>query len=262
MKTRTISGAIIALIVGALIYFGGIAFNVGVAIAAILSFKELLDVRKSYTIPPIMQIIGLICMLMLTFVNIDGYSIVFGLSYETLSIVFILLLAPTVLLHKHNYRTNEAFYLASITLFLGVIFNLFIMLYNESMLLFIYIILVACITDIFALIGGKLIGKHKLTKISPGKTIEGSITGSFLATVVGTTYYVTLIGTTPTINVVVITCILSIIGQIGDIFFSLIKRENDVKDYSNLIPGHGGILDRLDSIIFILMAFVFIMQFL
>ncbi len=262
MKTRTISGAIIALVVGALIYFGGIAFDIGVAVAAIIAFKELLDVRKNYMIPPIMKIVGLVCMLLLTFVNIDGYSIVFGLSYETLSLVFILLLAPTVLLHKYNYRTNEAFYLASITIFLGVIFNLFIMLYNESMLLFIYIILVACITDIFALVGGKLIGKHKLTKISPGKTIEGSITGTLLATIVGTTYYVTLIGTTPLTTVIIITIVLSIVGQIGDIFFSLIKRENDIKDYSNLIPGHGGILDRLDSIIFILIAFVFIMQFL
>lgn len=262
MKTRTISGAIIVAIVAALLYFGGIAFNIGVAVAAILAFKELLDVRKNYTIPTIMKIVGLICMLLLTFVNIDGYSIVFGLSYETLSLVFLLLLAPTVLLHKYNYRTNEAFYLASITIFLGVIFNLFIMLYNESLLLFIYIILTACVTDVFAYVGGKLIGKHKLTKISPGKTVEGSLTGTILSTVVGTTYYVTLIGTTPIINVVLITIVLSVIGQVGDIFFSLIKRENEVKDFSNLIPGHGGILDRLDSIIFILIAFVFIMQFL
>ena len=262
MKTRTISGAIIALVVAVLLYLGGVYFDIGAALAAIIAFKELLDVRKNYTIPSMMKIIGLICMLLLTFVNIDGYSIAFGLSYETLSIVFILLLAPTVLMHKYAYRTNEAFYLASITIFLGVIFNLMIMLYNESMLLFIYIILIACVTDVFALVGGKLIGKHKLTKISPGKTIEGSVTGAFLATIVGTTYYVTLIGTTPIVTVVMITCILSVIGQMGDLFFSLIKRENDVKDYSNLIPGHGGILDRIDSIIFIMIAFVFIMQFL
>ena len=262
MKTRTISGAIIALVVAVLLYLGGVYFDIGVALAAIIAFKELLDVRKNYTIPFVMKIIGLVCMLLLIFVNIDGYSIAFGLSYETLSIVFILLLAPTVLMHKYAYRTNEAFYLSSITIFLGVIFNLMIMLYNESMLLFIYVILIACVTDVFALVGGKLIGKHKLTKISPGKTIEGSVTGTFLATIVGTTYYVTLIGTTPIVTVVMITCILSVIGQIGDLFFSLIKRENDVKDYSNLIPGHGGILDRLDSIIFIMIAFVFIMQFL
>lgn len=262
MKKRTISGAIIVAIVAVLIYFGGIVFNMGISITAIIAFKELLDVRKNYSIPSIMKIIGLICMLLLIFVNIDGYSIGFGLSYKTLSLVFMLLLAPTVLLHKKNYRTNEAFYLASITIFLGVIFNLFIVLYNKSVLLFIYIILIACVTDVFALVGGKLIGKHKLTKISPGKTIEGSVTGTLLAIIVGTTYYVTLIETAPLVNVILISCVLSIVGQIGDIFFSLIKRENEVKDYSNLIPGHGGILDRLDSIIFILIAFVFIMRFL
>lgn len=262
MKTRIISGAVIVAILVALIYLGGVFFNIGVAVAAIIAFKELLDVHKNYSIPSIMKIIGLICMLLLTFVNIDGYSIVFGLSYETLSLVFILLLAPTVLLNKKKYTTNEAFYLASITIFLGVVFNLFIMLFNESIVLFIYIILIACVTDVFALVGGKLIGKHKLTKISPNKTIEGTVTGTVLATIVGTTYYVTLVGSAQVINIVLITCLLSLLGQMGDIFFSLIKRENNVKDYSNLIPGHGGILDRLDSIIFILIAFVFIMQFL
>lgn len=259
MKERTISGAIIVAIVALCIYLGGVYFNIGILVATIVAFKELLDVRKNYSIPSIMKFIGLICMIIIIFIN---DSPVFSLNLIVLSLIFIMLLAPTVLLHKYNYRTNEAFYLSSIVIFLGIIFNLFITLYNESVLLFIYIILIASVTDVFAFAGGKLIGKHKLTKISPGKTIEGSLTGTILATIVGTTYYVTLISQTSIFTIVIISCILSIVGQIGDIFFSLIKRENKVKDYSNLIPGHGGILDRLDSIIFILIVFVFIMQFL
>lgn len=262
MKNRIISAIIMAVIILPVLYFGGIVFDIAVAAVAVLAFKELVDVKKVYTIPFIMKLVGIICMLALTYVNIDGYSLAFGLNYETLSLVFILLLAPTVLIKNREYSSSEAFYLFTITVFIGTVFNLFIMLYNESIYLFVHVILIACITDIFALLGGKLIGKNKLTKISPNKTIEGAIVGTVVSTIVATTYYVMIFEPSNIIKIVIINIILSVIGQIGDIFFSLIKRENEVKDYSHLIPGHGGIIDRLDSIMFILLAFVCMLRFL
>lgn len=262
MKSRIISGAIMVAILLPILYFGGIVYALGVGLLATIAFKEMIDVKKDCKIPPVMKIVGLICMLMLTYVNVDGRSILFGLSYETLSIVFLLLLAPTVFLNKKNYKIADAFYLSAVTIFLGTIFNLFIMLFNESKLLFIFVILIACATDIFALLGGMLIGKHKLTKISPKKTVEGAVVGTIVSTIISTTYYMTLIGDISLIKIIFIIIILSIMGQIGDLFFSLIKRENEVKDFSNLIPGHGGVLDRIDSIIFVLITFVFIMQYL
>lgn len=262
MKNRIISGVIMAAILIPVLYFGGILYAIGIGLVATVAFKELIDVKKDCKIPSIMKIVGLVCMLMLTYVNIDGSSLIFGLSYETLSLVFLLLLAPTVFLTKRNYKVGDAFYLAAISIFLGTIFNLFIMLYNESVLLFIFVILIACVTDIFALVGGMLIGKHKLTKISPKKTIEGSVVGTIVSTIIATTYYAMFISNENIIKIIFVVIILSIIGQIGDLFFSLIKRENDIKDFSNLIPGHGGVLDRIDSIIFVLITFVFMMQFL
>lgn len=262
MKNRIISGVIMAAILLVVLYFGGIAYAIGIGLVATIAFKELLDVKKECKIPSVMKIVGLICMLMLTYVNIDGRSLILGLSYETLSLVFLLLLAPTVFLTKRNYKVGDAFYLSAVTLFLGTIFNLFIVLFEESKLLFIFVILIACVTDIFALVGGSLIGKHKLTKISPKKTIEGSVVGTLVATIICTTYYAMFISNENIIKIIFIVIILSVIGQIGDLFFSLIKRENDTKDFSNLIPGHGGILDRIDSIIFVLITFVFMMQFL
>lgn len=262
MKSRVISGAIMVAILLPILYFGGIVYALGVGLLATVAFKEMIDVKKDCKIPPIMKIVGLVCMLMLTYVNVDGRSILFGLSYETLSIVFLLLLAPTVFLSKKNYKIADAFYLSAVTIFLGTIFNLFIMLFNESKILFIMVIIIASATDIFALLGGMLIGKHKLTKISPKKTVEGAVVGTIVSTIISTTYYMTLIGDISLIKIIFIIIILSIMGQIGDLFFSLIKRENEVKDFSNLIPGHGGVLDRIDSIIFVLITFVFIMQYL
>lgn len=262
MKSRVISGAIMVAILLPILYFGGIVYALGVGLLATVAFKEMIDVKKDCKIPPIMKVVGLICMLMLTYVNVDGRSILFGLSYETLSIVFLLLLGPTVFLSKRNYKIADAFYLSAVTIFLGTIFNLFIMLFNESKILFIMVIIIASATDIFALLGGMLIGKHKLTPISPKKTVEGAIVGTLISTIISTTYYMTLVGDVSLIKLILIIIVLSIMGQIGDLFFSLIKRENDVKDFSNLIPGHGGVLDRIDSIIFVLITFVFLMQYL
>lgn len=118
-----------------------------------------------------------------------------------------------------------------------------------------YILFAAWGTDTFAYAVGMKFGKHKLTKISPKKSIEGSIGGTIGAIVISLIYtgivskYVDL-GLSYTF-VAVATLILSILSQLGDLSASSIKREMEIKDYGNLIPGHGGMLDRIDSIIFV-----------
>ena len=117
------------------------------------------------------------------------------------------------------------------------------------------------VNDIFAYFIGSKFGKNKMcVSISPNKTWEGSIGGLVLGTSSGLIFYKLLIGNI-TIKVVLITLILSIIGQIGDLIMSRIKRENDIKDYSNIMPGHGGILDRLDSSIFVFITYIFLCLF-
>ena len=129
---------------------------------------------------------------------------------------------------------------------------------------FIYVVLIPIITDSFAYLTGMLIGRNKLLEdISPKKTWEGTIGGSLVATFVCTVYYLTVID--PNASVIVISLIvllLSLVGQLGDLFFSAIKRRFKVKDFSNLMPGHGGVLDRLDSIIFVMLTFTFFLNIL
>ena len=111
-------------------------------------------------------------------------------------------------------------------------------------------------TDIFAYLIGSLIGSHKFSKISPNKSIEGSIAGSLCATIIGTFYYLAVIDGSHVLNIIILTLIISLVSQMGDIFFSKIKRENGIKDFSKVIVGHGGILDRLDSLIFAILVYI------
>lgn len=118
-----------------------------------------------------------------------------------------------------------------------------------------YAIIAAWGTDTCAYLIGMRFGKHKLSKISPKKSVEGAIGGTIGATVL-VIVYTLLMNNLYNLEfsylyVTIATIILSIIGQIGDFAASSIKRYVDVKDYSNLIPGHGGMLDRIDSLMFL-----------
>ena len=118
-----------------------------------------------------------------------------------------------------------------------------------------YILIAAWGTDTFAYAVGMRFGKHKLTKISPKKSVEGSIGGTIGAIVLALIYTV-IVQKYVNLNlsytfVAITTLALSILSQLGDLAASSIKREMEIKDYGNLIPGHGGMLDRIDSIIFV-----------
>ena len=109
-------------------------------------------------------------------------------------------------------------------------------------------------TDTTAYYAGKFLGKHKLCpRVSPKKTIEGSIGGLLGATIfcgllgVVTTHYINSI---PLYHFFIIGALCGVFSQFGDLVASTVKRYVDIKDYGNLIPGHGGILDRFDSILF------------
>ena len=122
---------------------------------------------------------------------------------------------------------------------------------SESPIFFLYIISICFFTDIGGYIFGKIIGGKKLSKISPNKTIAGAI-GSFIFSIIPLIIALNFNFLDLEFNLTnIIFCLLiSLISQIGDLFISLIKRKAEIKDTGNLLPGHGGILDRMDGIIF------------
>jgi|TARA_B110000483_G_scaffold166273_1_gene196748 phosphatidate cytidylyltransferase len=112
-----------------------------------------------------------------------------------------------------------------------------------------YSVLVAIMSDIGGLVFGKIFKGKKLTKISPNKTISGSI-GSFIFSIFLIPFFYSSLIDQNLLNIILITIIISLTSQLGDLFISFLKRKARVKDTSDLLPGHGGILDRIDGIIF------------
>ena len=148
-------------------------------------------------------------------------------------------------------------------MFLGIAFNFLIVIRNIDILFLLYVVLVTIMSDTFAHFFGTKIGKNKLCpKVSPNKTVEGLLGGLFFGTFIGSVFFLTFINTMSNIfYVIVISLALSLIAEFGDLVFSAIKRRYNVKDYGNIMPGHGGVLDRLDSILFAILAFSYLVSF-
>lgn len=262
MIKRIISGICLVLVLVPLVIAGGRPFSIAIGILAILGLKELLDLKKSHSDIPSGIVLFSMCMLLfLIFYEFEMQTS--GISYTVLAILTIGLLLPTLLHYKNKeYETKDAFYILGVLCFLSVSFHSFIALRNRDLCLLGYLVLIPVLTDIFALFIGKYFGKRKIApKISPNKTVAGCVGGSLIGMIVPTIYYHYIIGGKEIVWILGMSLTLSIVGQLGDLLFSKIKRENGVKDFSNLIPEHGGILDRFDSLIFVILAFLIIERF-
>ena len=248
MKTRIISALLLLLCAIPIIIAGGKVFSLAVGLVGILAFREILNLRKTHQkIPFLLAAFYYLCFILTIYINPFDATGFMGLSYRLLIFIFLVYCIPT--LFYANYTTQDAFGMISMTLFLGLACHSILVIRTIRLSLFFYLIFVPICTDTFAYFFGTLIGRHSLCKISPKKTWEGSILGSFSAMLLGSLFYLYFVSQEGILWVILLTLVLSIVSQLGDLFFSKIKRENEIKDYSDLIPRHGGILDRFDSII-------------
>ncbi len=247
LPKRLITGLILAFIgIFAVLYIPSPLFKAGIAIISAVAVWEatrLLDKKYSGLEPVLTAVTGFFASL----------SVLFLTPFLSILIIF---LYSFYIAHKH-YRIE---YLTSLifSLVYGSFFVSSIGLLHEldKNLLF---VLFATIwsEDIFAYFIGKSFGKHKLApNLSPKKTWEGAIGGFLGAIIIGgfTAYSLKVY------DAYIPIFISAILGQIGDLFESFIKRQVGEKDSSNLIPGHGGILDRIDALIFGSVVFLIFYQ--
>jgi phosphatidate cytidylyltransferase len=266
MKIRIISALVLLLIFVPLLLTGGIPFAVLVLLISLIGLHELYKVkRKQKDIPILIEMFGYVLGGFLTLNNCTSNYLTLDIDYRIFAFMIFIFILPIIFINDNKkYSVDDALFMIGATLFIGLSMNLLVLIRNENLFYIIYIFLITIMTDTFALITGKFIGKNKFApKISPKKTWEGFFGGSLCGTVVGTVFFNTIIN--PSLSlfaVILMTLCLSVVGQLGDLVFSSIKRHYGQKDFSNLIPGHGGILDRLDSTIFVVLGFLLFMVIL
>lgn len=257
MKKRIVGAFIVVTVLVVSLLLGEIPFALVMTVASLFGLKELIDIKyEKEKIDFIKLIAGIFLILILL------NNMLFKIDDKMLIILPILgLIIPIIFYNdKNRYNINDAFYFLGIIYFLAFSFGTIIGMRDISIYKCIYIFIISFATDTYAYIGGMLIGKHKLTDISPKKTIEGTIVGTLMGVFIGTMFYHTLIGDLALIEAIIMSFVLTILSEIGDLVFSSIKRYFGKKDYSNLIPGHGGILDRFDSVIFVSLGMALILS--
>lgn len=259
MKTRIISGAVVAVIMFGALWLGGIWLNLLLLFCALVGLYEfyravgLLD--KGKYISPLTGIgyVGTICLYILEYVFASEYWIVLFVSVLTLLVIL-----GMYVFSFPKYEVGQIVN-AFFGFFYAPVMLSFVFL-TRSMEDGIYIVwlifLSSWFCDVFAYFTGMLLGKHKLAPVlSPKKSIEGAVGGVVFPALFGGLYgyfikgYIS--GNFPVAFVFCLICAVgAIVSQIGDLSASAIKRNRNIKDYGTLIPGHGGILDRFDSVIF------------
>lgn len=257
MLKRTISAVIaIGILVLVLISRSQLVFNIALVIISNLSLWEFFNAMKRKNFKPF-SILGYISTL---------YILCIGFVEQDYLIMIISLMFPLLLLvaFGKSILTNNKFNISDIAVtMVGILYTTYLysfLSYTYAMpngKYYVWFIFGgAWITDTFAYIIGKLIGKHKFSEISPKKSIEGCIGGIVGATVFYLAYTFFLNNNVEGIELDyifagILGAVVSVIAQIGDFSASSIKRYCEIKDFSEIMPGHGGALDRFDSILLI-----------
>ena len=261
MKTRVLTAVGIAAVgIPLVIFSDSIIFSIALGIFSLMASFELLralgaDKRYAVSLPVYAVSLALPVLSHRSLVGEaeqGGYAVIMALVFFALLLYFAGVLVFSA--GSISFRDISASFLGAV--YVTASFTCLSMLRYSArgVYLFGLVFVAAWVTDTFAYFTGRLIGRHKLAPtVSPKKTVEGSLGGTLFAVLAFLLYaFILERGFALSVNYFAFAAsglLLSVVSQIGDLFASQIKRECGIKDYSNLLPGHGGILDRFDSVL-------------
>ncbi len=255
MITRILSGAALIVVVTAVLLLNSVNSVITVGFLSLLGFIAACEILYNTGIVKNKFIVGVAAV----FTAISGLMYFYHPQFVmTATVFYILFVAACALVFHKEFKVNEIAGAVAFPIIIAYGFSSIYTVFNTYGVAYLLLVLnFSSVCDTGAYFTGVTIGKHKLCpEISPKKTVEGAVGGIVLSLIVTAliTFAFELQGML--IPLLIITPILCVVGMMGDLFASVIKRAVGIKDYGNLIPGHGGILDRFDSILLIAPAFV------
>jgi len=253
MKTRVITAIVALIIFVPILIAGGLWIQIAGSVLAIIAASEVVMMRKTLLVDfgAILTMLGALLMTLPASLWEDIPAPFDVTPHSLLYILLVLMLFHTVIA-KNKFSFEDAGVFALTIVYVGMGFSMMIAARDAGLATLMFAFLIVWITDSGAYMIGRKLGKHKLTKISPNKTWEGSIGGTVVAVIAAAIYVYFFPQAYSWPVMVVLAIILSIAGQFGDLIESGLKRFYNVKDSGNVLPGHGGILDRFDSMLIVL----------
>lgn len=254
LQKRVLFGAIALAIFSPFLLAGGMGFQLFVGLLAMIATAELIKMHRlaPNSIEGVLAMLGSLVLTLplqnyLTFLPTDG-------NYTAYAIVVFLLLGSTVF-HIGRYNYSDVVFPIASSFYVGIGFHNLILARMDSLNKVLFALCIVWATDIGAYLIGRQFGRRKLLpKVSPNKTVEGFLGGIASAIAVAVVFLLfdkSLLAGYSFVTMLLLVAVFSVFSQFGDLVESAIKRHFGVKDSGKIIPGHGGILDRFDGMIFV-----------
>ena len=262
MKQRIISAFFGIIVLVAVMLGGNVIFDIAVMLISSMAIYEVISAIRIKR-NSVMTLVSMLLPVVVMIVSHINREYIFSVVYLFIAVYLIMMLFNH---GKYTFSEVARYIAVSVMITLSFIHISFVRAFDNGIICVFIVFIGSWITDTCAYFTGMAIGKHKLApKISPKKTIEGSIGGVVGVTIIITAYTLicaNIINMNVNIYSMIAVGLLSgVLSQFGDLCASIIKRENDVKDFGNIMPGHGGVMDRFDSFLFVAPALYYVLKF-